>query len=117
MDKYEEEDFKVYVVWLPMLPTDSRGRWKPERIDDARVTHFWDGSQSVGEWLSANDKAHKHLGGVAWDEYYLFDADVEWTNTFPEAVSYGTPVYHSADRLAEDMEKVLRVDEGGDDEK
>jgi hypothetical protein len=107
MDKYKDKDFKVYVVWLPMLPTDSRGGWKANRIDDERAVHFWNGDQAVGKWLTANDKAHKHLGDVAWDEYYLFGGDAEWTDTFPEAVSYGTPVFFETERLAKDMATVL----------
>jgi hypothetical protein len=71
-----DERLRVYIVWLPMFPLDSRG-WAKTRSDefsDKRVSYYWDGDRLTGnEW-------QKVLGlkSVAWDVYFLYGAESEW---------------------------------------
>ncbi len=111
LDKYAEEDLKVYVVWMPMLATDERDKWKASLIDDPRMTHYWNGSQTVGRWFTENMKSCDSLGPVAWDAYYLFDKDATWEDAPAPVVACGTPVFKATDALAEALEKIFEGDE------
>ena len=93
MDKYADEDLKVYVVWMPMLASDARDKWKPALIDDARIEHFWNGSRTIGKWFTDNMKTCGTLGPIAWDAYYLFDKNAEWEDAPAPVVACGTPVF------------------------
>ena len=107
MDKYVDEDLKAYVVWMPMLASDERDKWKASLLDDSRMTHYWNGSQTVGRWFTENVKSCDSLGPVAWDAYYLFDKDATWEDAPAPVVACGTPVYKAANALAEALEKIF----------
>ena len=46
--KYPDEEIVVYAVWFNMVRTDRKSRWKPELMDDDRVTHYWDEGRKLG---------------------------------------------------------------------
>lgn len=108
MEKYPEADLKTYVVWFNMIAGDSRDGWKPKLIDDERAKHFWDDDRNIGKWISDNVKTCKHLGPIAWDSYYLFDADATWDDSLEPIESCGSPVFRATDDFDEDLEKLLK---------
>jgi hypothetical protein len=71
-----DDRLKVYIVWLPMFPGDSR-KWAQTRSDefsDKRIRYYWDGERISGKsW-------QKVLGTKkeAWDVYLLYGADSQW---------------------------------------
>ena len=107
MDKYTDKDLNVYVIWMPMLASDERSRWKASMIDDPRMTHFWDGSHAIGKWFTENVKSCVSLGPIAWDAYYLFDKEATWEEAPSPVVACGTPVYKATEALAEALEKIF----------
>jgi len=67
---------KVYIVWLPMFPGDSRewAKIRTTEFSDKRLSHYWDGDKLAGkEW-------QKVLGTKreAWDVYLLYGAASQW---------------------------------------
>jgi hypothetical protein len=71
-----DDRLRVYIVWLPMFPGDSR-KWAQIRSDefsDKRVSYYWDGEKIAGNaW-------QKTLGTKreAWDVYLLYGAGSQW---------------------------------------
>ncbi len=71
-----DERLRVYIIWLPMFPGDSR-KWAQTRSDefsDKRVSYYWDGEKIAGKaW-------QKTLGTKreAWDVYLLYGAGSQW---------------------------------------
>jgi hypothetical protein len=71
-----DDRLRVYIVWLPMFPGDSR-KWAQIRADefsDKRVRYYWDGEKLAGKMWQ------KTLGTKreAWDVYLLYGAENQW---------------------------------------
>ena len=111
LDKYADEDLKTYAVWMPMLASDSRDRWKAALVDDPRMTHYWNGDQAVGKWFTDNVKSCKALGPVAWDAYYLFDADAKWEDAPAPVVACGTPIFKLTEPLVDALNTMFGTSE------
>lgn len=105
--KYPDEEIVVYAVWFNMIPTDHKSRWKPELIDDKRVTHFWDEGHELGRWISENVDACHHLGPIDWDSYYLFDKDVEWKEELGPIEACGSAILRMKKPLIESMDEMF----------
>ncbi len=88
---HPDADFKVYAVWVPALPTDSRAEWNPYVLPDDRVAHFWDGEFAIGNALG-----NGNFGGVVYDVYAVYDAEARWGDA---PVAQGGTVIGDADRL------------------
>ena len=77
---------KGFVVWLPMLPTDSEQAAGAQAgsFVDARVAQQWDGERASGTLLA------KTLGlkSSAWDVYLLYGPGVRWTGDNPPAPTF-----------------------------
>ncbi|HEV7243144.1 MAG TPA: heavy-metal-associated domain-containing protein [Thermoanaerobaculia bacterium] len=77
---------KGFVVWLPMLPTDSEQAAGAQAgsFVDARVAQQWDGERASGALLA------KTLGlkSSAWDVYLLYGPGVRWTGDNPPAPTF-----------------------------
>ena len=111
MDKYAAEDLKAYVVWLPMVASDERDKWKASLLDDPRMTHYWNEDQSVGRWFTENLKSCDSLGPVAWDVYYLFDKEATWDDAPDPVVTCGTPVFRATKTLSKALEEMFAGEE------
>ena len=76
-----DDRLRAYIVWLPMLPGDSRG-WAATRsgeFSDKRLSYYWDADRLAGlHW-------QKVLGTPreAWDVYLLNGADSQWDTEAP----------------------------------
>ena len=75
-----------FVVWLPMLPSDSKESAGAQAASfvDGRLMQQWDGDRSSGNLLA------KTLGlkGSAWDVYLLYAPGVKWTGEQPPAPTF-----------------------------
>ena len=75
-----------FVVWLPMLPSDSRESAGAQAASfvDGRLMQHWDGDRASGNLLA------KTLGlkGSAWDVYLLYAPGVKWTGEQPPTPTF-----------------------------
>jgi hypothetical protein len=97
--RHPDAKLRVYVVWLPMLPTDERFQVADLMVDD-RVTHYWDGGRKVGEHFAAGEG----YGGVSWDVFYVYGPDAAWDD---EPAATGAPVVSEASKLEEALRPYL----------
>lgn len=98
----------VYVVWLPMLDTDSRGEVDTDLIADPRVRQLWDGERVVGRWLADARVGGAGPSGIVWDAYYLFGPDAEWNERPAPVAGFGAPVISSTGDLERQLAPLLR---------
>ena len=105
---------RVYVVWVPSLPTDKEDRVPSAttKIMDERASHYWD---AEGELVKAYGRVLRLEGDqTAWDVYYLFGRDIEWQDEPPAPTFFmdqvglpgGQPL--DADQLAAEIRKLLQ---------
>ena len=75
-----------FVVWLPMLPSDSRESAGAQAASfmDKRLMQRWDGDRASGNSLA------KTLGlkGSAWDVYLVYAPGVTWAADQPPAPTF-----------------------------
>jgi len=103
----------VYAVWVPSLPADNEERVPAAttKLLDERVSHYWD---PQGELKKAYQRALK-MDEPAWDVYYIYGREAEWTGDLPPAPAYymhqlrSLPPDRMLDgkKLAEEMNKLL----------
>jgi len=83
-----ESDFRLYLLWLPVLANDSieaaSGMRSRFPVDD-RASHFWDDnllvSQAYHQVLQLGQRQRRHR--VAWDIFLLYWAGVRWDDMPP----------------------------------
>lgn len=97
---FPDAPFRVYVVWMPVLPRDSRARWNPAVIDDLRATHFWDPDAGFGRWLHEFAPFRDHPDEIAWDVFALYDPDAVWPVHAPPSGLLASGWTVSAERRA-----------------
>jgi hypothetical protein len=100
LERHPDAGVRVYVVWLPVLPTDERFGVADLLVDE-RATHFWDGGRTVGASFADREGS---AGSFAWDVFYLFAPDAAWED---EPVAIGAPVVVESARLAESLRPFL----------
>ena len=87
-----------FVVWLPMLPSDSKDSAGAQAASfvDGRLMQHWDGDRASGNLLA------KTLGlkGSAWDVYLLYAPGVKWTGDQPPAPTFWMHQLWGAGKLA-----------------
>ena len=85
--KYPNDSrLRGFVVWLPMLPSDSKEAAGAQAASfvDPRVVQQWDADRASGN-LMAKTLA---LKGSAWDVYLLYAPGVKWTGDEPPAPTF-----------------------------
>ena len=87
-----------------MLWSDSREMWNGTNMPDARVMHFWDGEQAVGEWFAREVDGYE---GIAWDIYYLYGPDATWETVPSPLVGSGRTIYGEREKLETQMHTLL----------
>ena len=107
LDKYPEAKLRVYVIWEPMLPSDSLRRTRDDLITDKRSVHFKDSEQVSGRWFTANMKDCTSLGDAAWDAYYLYGKEAKWDERPSPTLACGTPIVQAWDELEKAIEPLL----------
>ena len=94
----KQPDVRVYVVWLPMLSTDSRGEWRASVLPRA-AAQFWDGNRVVGRFLAEQDLGGLGSAGVVWDAWFAFSPQATWNERPTGLVAAGSPVITSTAEL------------------
>lgn len=107
LEKYASADLHVYVVWMPMLPTDARSKWDPEYLSDRRVSHFWDEERIAGLWFARAGVGGLGYAGVVWDAYLLFAPQASWDDEPGPLVSAGAPVVAKGGQLEAELGRLL----------
>ena len=111
LDSLKDQDVKVYSVWQPILPSDAKftvGR-ATKRLEDTRVTHFWDGDNVFATSFSPV----LGIEGDTWDVYLLYDKDAEWGETPPkpnfwqEQLGISEETKLDAPKLTAEMQKLF----------
>ena len=112
LGKIDSQDVRVYVVWVPSLPTDDESKVPAAtaKIPDERASHYWD---EKGALKVAYFKALK-MSELAWDVYYVYGRDTEWKDEPPAPGFFmdqvglpgGQPL--DGDKLAAEMRRLLR---------
>ncbi|MGD9891768.1 MAG: hypothetical protein AB7R89_01620 [Dehalococcoidia bacterium] len=75
LEEHPDSDVRVYVIWLSMLPQDSRAHWDAGLMPDRRATHLWDRDRSVSRWFGEH---MERIDGFVWDTYLLYGPDARW---------------------------------------
>ncbi len=84
LNQTDSNKLKVFVVWMPVLPGDSREQalTSIELISDRRTVHYWDGERKLGDRYGTVVDLPRGWQ-VAWDIYFVFDAQTEWKEALP----------------------------------
>jgi len=87
LENIEDPDLKLFVVWEPILKTDSEeaARLSSGFLRDDRVTHYWASTRRVGQ--SFQDAIGLE-GEPAWDVYLVYDRGIRWTDEPPEPTKF-----------------------------
>jgi hypothetical protein len=82
LEKISDESLAVYVVWEPILRTDTErsARKATTLLPDKRVRNYWIGSQSIGEMFQGPLFLE---GEPAWDVYLVYGPEVTWDSATP----------------------------------
>lgn len=99
---------QVYVIWMPMLPTDARSRWDDHILNDPRVIHLWDEERVAGMWLFEHGFGDALGGDVVWDAYLLFGPDARWEETLPKPIGSRAPVVAYGEELHAEITPLLK---------
>ena len=113
---YPDADISVSIVWINMLPSDSRimAHVRALTMQDPRVRHFHDPKKRVGRAIA------RGLGGrdnIAWDIYLFFEPGGEWDGGPPPPAwwahqllgsSWADPAhYHRGDDLIGQLRQAM----------
>lgn len=107
LDRYPTASISLYVIWLPMLPSDARDKWNPELIHDDRATQFWDEQRTASVWFQKNLPDCPTLPRGAWDAVYLFDDNASWGSVPTKPVACATPIYRATDDIAKAVSQTI----------
>lgn len=87
LDEVPDERLKMYVVWEPMLSGDSKelaARMSRKARDPRMVYQAWDNERVTGKTWQAS----MELQGIAWDVYFLYRPETEWSEDGPSQPDY-----------------------------
>ena len=114
LNKIENEDLVIHVVWTPVLKADSYASSISAqfKILDPRAVHYWDGDRNLG---TAYGRVVSLPRGrkFAWDIYFVYDRDAQWGAAPPQPTDWahqlGSDHRHLAkgEGLREAVEKAL----------
>jgi hypothetical protein len=89
LQKINSHRLKIYVVWTPVLPGDSRkaAAQAVREVADGRAMHFWDEERILGKQFG---KLLPLPGGkkFAWDIYLVYDTKTKWNAAPPSPASW-----------------------------
>ena len=90
----------VYAVWFSMIRGDSRDGFKPELLNDPRVTHFWDEQKTVGRWFQENYDVEGCDDEILWDAFFVFGPEAAWVERAEPVECSGFTVWSNREMLA-----------------
>ena len=89
LERDRSSPLRVFVVWAPNVPGDSRALVDRRVLGDPRVTSFWDERGTAEQWFAKNVRPET----VSWDAYFLFGPRARWGSEPDALVSSGSPVF------------------------
>jgi hypothetical protein len=95
LERDRSSPLRVFVVWAPNVPGDSRDSVDRRVLGDRRVTSFWDERGTAEQWFAAHVKAE----AVSWDAYFVFGPRARWASEPDAPVSSGSPVFNDKEEL------------------
>jgi hypothetical protein len=116
VDGYPHADISVSIVWINMLPLDSRAmaHVRAQTMQDPRTRHFSDPRKRVGRAIAQS------LGGrnkVAWDIYLFYAPGAEWEDGPPAPAWWAHQLtgsswadaahYHHGDDLVKGLHRAM----------
>ena len=104
LKEYSSEQFRVYAVWLQMVPSVSRDKWDETLLPDPRVQHFWDGKLDAARWFAKQVDGYE---GVSWDMYYLYGPEAVWDSVPLPLVDSGGTIYRERDVIRTKVNSLL----------
>jgi hypothetical protein len=96
LERFPDAELAVYVVWLPVLPSDERFGVADVLVDE-RVRQFWDNDRLVSDEVGRLAGSSE---GLAWDVYLVFGPDATWNRRLPAPLGTGAPVVVQIEALA-----------------
>jgi hypothetical protein len=106
LDKSETSHLRVYAVWLPFVGATRRSADVSQRVlPDERVVHYWDDAAATSDWFAANVE---NSSAPAWDVYYLYGPEAEWSDVPAPLTSSGATVIGRSSELKEAITPLLR---------
>ncbi len=84
LEKIEGDDLSILAVWMPVLGSDNAAAGKDAEslLPDDRVTHYWDGDNSLGK-LYGRLLTLPRGRQLAWDIYFVYAPGVSWEEEPP----------------------------------
>lgn len=89
LNKLKDDRLRVFVVW-----TNAYGQDKPDLIregqkilNDKRSKHYWDPKSEIAWALGKTVKLPRD-SPLAYDVYFVFDAEAEWKTETPKAMDW-----------------------------
>lgn len=75
IEHQSEDRLDVFVVWLPMLPSDDlqEATEAARLFEGTRAQHFWDGEQALARLVGRSVPIEPAV--AAWDIYLVYDRD------------------------------------------
>lgn len=90
LKKFPDTDVSVSIIWIEMLPTDSRAAAEnmAASIHDSRVVHYFDprGARLAGDAFA--EGIIRDGAGPAWDVYFFYDKNAEWHDAPPRPAEW-----------------------------
>ena len=84
LEKIEGDDLSILAVWMPVLGSDNAAAGKDAEslLPDNRVTHYWDGDNSLGK-LYGRLLTLPRGRQLAWDIYFVYAPGIRWEEEPP----------------------------------
>ena len=86
LDAIKDPSVRVYVVWVPILPTDHAAPDEETRslLPDGRASHFWDADGALPGLFNA--VLRLPVDYPAWDVYMVYPPSATWEKEPPAPV-------------------------------
>jgi hypothetical protein len=110
LESHPQADLRVYVIWVSLVPGDSRSEWDAELLTDRRVSHFWDGELVVGTWFGEHVSemgVDDNTGPVFWDAFLVFDDTATWKTVPAPVTASGSTVIDERETLQEALTALI----------
>lgn len=100
-------NLRVYAVWLPFLGGTQRAADVSLRVlPDPRVVQYWDGAAVTSDWFAENVE---DSAAPAWDVYYLYEPDAQWTDVPGPLTSSGGTIIGRSSELKDEITRLLQA--------
>lgn len=107
LDENGTSNLRVYTVWLPFLGGTQEAAGVSRRVlPDPRVIQYWDGAAATSDWFAENVE---DSAALAWDVYYLYGPDAQWTDVPAPLISSGGTIIGRSPELKEAITRLLRA--------